>query len=174
MLYFYTNEHRAILTGCSTAAGNSTQTGTRTGNSHIFRMATVMNTNSPVWAGEKTWLTPKTTNIIQPDPTRARAIPAEKWCWMKSCYDDHSIPKCTETVRMHHWLEVYAWFLYTQISSHQHFLLTVEGVVNLVKCNDVSGCQVDIWRSGTFITKTVRISWPSMKLWGGFWTQETA
>jgi len=74
---------------------------------------------------------------------------------------------------MHHWLEVYAWFLYTQISSPQHFLLTVEGVVKPIECNDVSGCQVDIWRSGTFITKkTVRISWPSIKLWGGFWTQE--
>ena len=122
MLYFYTNEHRAILTGCSTAAvRSSTQTGTRTGNSHIFRMDTVMNTNSIVWAGEKTWLTPKTTNIIQPNRTRSRAIPAEKWCWMKlvsSLLDWHA---CCLTERPGGKASVdWGWFL-SLVSCQVHF-----------------------------------------------------
>jgi len=88
------------LTGkCSVnkAAVSTSEPSARTGNGHIFRVETVARPNSSVWAGEKAWFKPRTANIIQPDRTRARPIPAEEigWRWQ------FSFKRC----RVHLWLE---------------------------------------------------------------------
>ena len=93
------------LTCTNEAAVSIRWMGIRTENHHIFRMDTVMSTNSKVGAGEKARFIPRALKFIQPDLTRARPKTAEEVIMDKTHFDDSSII-CV----LHHWL-LQSWSL---------------------------------------------------------------
>ena len=104
---------------------------TRTWNCHIFKMRTVMRSNPPVSAGEKTWFTCscRTANIIQPYLTRALPKPAEESDVGKISFDNHSIfiacnPPQTDTqciTEVANWLRIRMLILCCLLFSNQYF-----------------------------------------------------
>ena len=83
------------LTCTNEAAVSIRWMGIRTENHHIFRMDTVMSTNSKVGAGEKARFIPRALKFIQPDLTRARPKTAEEVILDKTHFDEQFNYLCT-------------------------------------------------------------------------------